>query len=387
MTLLVRFVAEPGMSRAAIEALVDEGDIWKAGADWVVARLETDLAGLPVTDGVRAEILCDHVDDFIPAASVCAPGAYHSCAMLEEDMRALAESAPDICSFETIGRSFEGRAIPALRLGRQMPGANAALVVGCHLAREWISVEVPFHLARMMVERRADPLVASLLENGHTWIVPMLNPDGHEFTRTQDRLWRKNRRVNSDGSIGVDLSRNYAVGWDASLASTLPTSSRFRGTAPFSEPESLAIAALFARQIEETGRPFTGMLSYHAFSQVILHPWGCTGSSLHGLDGQLVRQFAADMQDRLNETGPRVYGLSRGTNPLRIGGEAGDWAYETYGTFCFTVELPPEPDSPFGFLLPAEEIGPVVDQAMPAAIHHLKELFALRRHDFAAVAE
>ena len=387
MTLLVRFAAEPGTPRAVIDALLDEDTIWKAGADWVVARLETDVASLPLTEGVRAEILCDHVDDFIPAASVCAPGAYHSHAKLKEDMRALADIAPDICSFETIGQSVEGRGIFALRLGGQMPGANAALVTGCHHAREWISVEAPFHLARTLVERRADPLVASLLENGDTWIVPMLNPDGHEFSRTCDRFWRKNRQVNGDGSIGVDLSRNYAVGWDASLASTVPASSRFRGAAPFSEPETQAIAALFSRMIDETGRPFVGILSYHAFSQVILHPWSCTGASDRGLDGQLVRQFAADMLDRLNEAGPRVYGLSCGTDPGRIGGEIGDWAYETYGTFCFTVELPPEPDSPAGFLLPAEEIGSVVDQAVPAAIHHLKELFALRRNDLAAVAE
>ena len=39
------------------------------------------------------------------------------------------------------------------------------------------------------------------------------NPDGHEHSRTADRLWRKNRRRNADGSIGVDPNRNYGYMW------------------------------------------------------------------------------------------------------------------------------------------------------------------------------
>jgi murein tripeptide amidase MpaA len=44
--------------------------------------------------------------------------------------------------------------------------------------------------------------------------VPVVNPDGYEYTHTEDRLWRKSRsRHNGDRCIGVDLNRNFDFHW------------------------------------------------------------------------------------------------------------------------------------------------------------------------------
>jgi hypothetical protein len=46
------------------------------------------------------------------------------------------------------------------------------------------------------------------------YIMPILNPDGYEFSRTPGhRLWRKNRSSPPPGSdcYGIDLNRNYDV--------------------------------------------------------------------------------------------------------------------------------------------------------------------------------
>lgn len=40
-------------------------------------------------------------------------------------------------------------------------------------------------------------------------IVPVLNPDGYEYTHTQDRMWRKNRASYGGECVGVDLNRNF----------------------------------------------------------------------------------------------------------------------------------------------------------------------------------
>src|SRR3954454_23765874 len=45
------------------------------------------------------------------------------------------------------------------------------------------------------------------LQRGEIWVAPIINPDGHEFSRAENRLWRKNRRQNADGSFGVDPNR------------------------------------------------------------------------------------------------------------------------------------------------------------------------------------
>jgi murein tripeptide amidase MpaA len=61
--------------------------------------------------------------------------------------------------------------------------------------------------------------VKNILEKVTIIIVPFVNPDGYEYTWTGDRLWRKNRQINSGSTCrGVDLNRNYNDHWnEASL--------------------------------------------------------------------------------------------------------------------------------------------------------------------------
>ena len=93
-------------------------------------------------------------------------------------------------------------------------------------------------------------------------LVPVLNPDGYEYSRTKDRYWRKNRRKNSGSkcdegilhhgfedaangvmvdSYGVDLNRNFGKGFGEGGASTDPCSIFYTGPEAFSEPESAAL--------------------------------------------------------------------------------------------------------------------------------------------------
>eukprot|EP01050_Picozoa_sp_SAG11_P029447 SAG11_NODE_8297_length_1033_cov_0.784797_1_plen_145_part_10 len=96
-------------------------------------------------------------------------------------------------------------------------------------------------------------------------IVPVANPDGYEFSRTVgNRLWRKNRNPNVDTGIaavgdciGVDMNRNWGESWhlgdadkqiaggDGREGSDDPCTYVFRGKAPFSEKESIAVRDLF----------------------------------------------------------------------------------------------------------------------------------------------
>ena len=40
------------------------------------------------------------------------------------------------------------------------------------------------------------------------YFLPVLNPDGYEYTHTHDRMWRKNRARYGE-CVGVDLNRNF----------------------------------------------------------------------------------------------------------------------------------------------------------------------------------
>ena len=51
----------------------------------------------------------------------------------------------------------------------------------------------------------------NILKKYELHILPLLNPDGYEYSQTTYRLWRKNRLPNVGWANcpGVDLNRNY----------------------------------------------------------------------------------------------------------------------------------------------------------------------------------
>jgi len=120
-------------------------------------------------------------------------------------------------SWYVLGRSVQGRPIPAVRLG-DPNGRLKAAVVAC------IHGDEPGGL------RVVEALHKSLLPPGlDLWLLPDMNPDGHAA----------NRRVNAHG---VDLNRNFPWKWKHSGRRG---NAKYGGPAALSEPESRAVHALF----------------------------------------------------------------------------------------------------------------------------------------------
>ena len=52
-----------------------------------------------------------------------------------------------------------------------------------------------------------DPRYADLLNMFDFFLLPVVNPDGYEFSHTTDRLWRKNRAPNSEAGPLITRSK------------------------------------------------------------------------------------------------------------------------------------------------------------------------------------
>jgi len=82
-----------------------------------------------------------------------------------------------------------------------------------------MGVEVCLRLVKVLVKAaRDDAAVREALSILHVVIIPVMNPDGYQYSHDEDRSWRKNLRDNDgDGRItdadGVDLNRNFDAWW------------------------------------------------------------------------------------------------------------------------------------------------------------------------------
>ena len=264
---------------------------------------------------------------------------YHNYKELEADMRSLAARAPDLVSIFSIGKSTLGKELWAVRLmkgaGGVQPSRKPGIVfLGTHHAREHLSTEVPLLLAKHLIDNRADPEIARLLETRDIYFVPMVNPDGveHDIEGGKYHMHRKNMSRNADGSTGVDLNRNYAWGWGGGGASADPKDDTYRGPAAFSEPESRAVKAFV-----EARPNLKVMISYHTFSELILYPWG--GSNEHVADPKARAAFQTMAGELAKMTG---YTPEQSSDLYIATGDTCDWAWGAKGIYAFTFELTPK---------------------------------------------
>ena len=295
-------------------------------------------------------------------------GAYHSTLELETDLRILERDHPGLASVQEIGETLEKRKIYALKISDNASADEhepAVFFAGCHHAREWISVEVPFLFGQYLLENYdLSQEVRDLVDESEIWIVPIANPDGLEYSINVYRYWRKNRRANSDGTYGVDINRNYGYAWgfDEIGSSGQPGSDVYRGTAPFSEPETAAIRNLFL------GHDFRAMISFHSFAQDILFPWGYTTAAAP-TDAAL-GAVAGTMAGLIAGVRGTVYTYGEGSRLLYLtNGDTVDWTYSIAGAPSYTIELSPVDIDHGGFFNDEAAIGAIFEENLPAMLY------------------
>jgi carboxypeptidase T len=334
-----------------------------------------------------------HAYDFTGISHVAGFGSWEFRS-LKADLSALAQQYPQIAQMISLGQSHEGRDIWAIKISDDVQTEDLsepeALFIGGQHAREWIGVEVPFLIAQYLVQNYAtDERVQKLIDNLEIWIVPMVNPDGHEYTRLDPcltapeqlcRLWRKNRRDMGNGIFGVDLNRNWGFQWDSRVGgSRNPQSIVYRGPAPFSEPEIRAVRDL----VLDPHRRFKAFIDYHSFSQIVGSPWAYTFEPPVPLSEDArfnPPSDAAEYTQTVEMMAQLIQGVHGQTYqacqisldcPYPAAGVSTDWFYSETGGLSLLVELRPLTSTP-GFVLPTEQIQPTFEENLPAALYVLE---------------
>lgn len=295
---------------------------------------------------------------------------YHNGAEIEAYSKELAAEFPQLCSFEQeIGKSIEGRSIFAVRItdGASRNETKKIWLNGGQHAREWISpATVMFIIDSLLRGFGNDNEITNLLKTTEFIIVPLVNPDGYEYTWTNERLWRKNRRVNGGTSYrGVDLNRNWGNHWGGSGSSSSPSSDTYRGTAPFSEPETKSVSDYIL-----TFPNIVGGIDIHSYSQLVLRPWGWDSSKPN--DYNQLKKLGDGMSAAIKQVHGMDYSSIAAYELYYASGISSDWLYGDARMMGYCIEL--RDTGRYGFILPPDQIIPTGQETLAAVMYFAKAL-------------
>lgn len=217
-------------------------------------------------------------------------------------------------------------------------------------------MSIMYYMFYLLENYGVDPSVTYLVDNREIYFLPVINVDGYEYNRSTDPdgggMWRKNRKKNSDNSMGIDLNRNwgYEWGYNDTGSSPYPSDETYRGTAPFSEPETENI-----RQFVNS-RNFKAALNYHTYSNLLITPWGYVGKETP--DSLVFREFASDMTQFNGYT----WGISEDII-YETNGDSDDWMYGEQTDKSKIISMTPEVgNGNDGFWPSQDRIYPLVEE-------------------------
>lgn len=357
----------------ALEALAVT--IWSEhpGVGNVMVQVDEGVRGQLEALGIEYRVLHEDVQVHIDAewaamrqAAQQRGGSWHDSYHQYNDIVArfdgYAAAYPALTTRESAGTSLQGRDIPAIRVTGPGDASERPVIIinGAQHAREWVSsATLTYITERLLEDYGSDQRVTDLLDSTEVVIVPVVNPDGYVYTWTNERLWRKNRR----GGYGVDLNRNWAEGWGGEGSSGNTGSDIYRGTAPFSEPETAALRDYTLAD----GDRVAASVDYHSFGQLIMWPWGYDFIDPPEPDLTRFRTIGFGIRDHILASGGVPYTAQASYDLYLSAGTAQDWFYAETGGLAYTIELRDTGD--FGFVLPPSLILPTATENWAGFLH------------------
>jgi carboxypeptidase T len=282
---------------------------------------------------------------------------YHTYDEMVAEVTAASTDHADITQLGSVGKTFEGRDIPFLKISDNVATDEdePEVLFTCNMhAREHLTTEMCLHIVQRFTDGYAtDANIKNLVDNREIYVVPSQNPDGAEFDISGGEYqgWRKNRQPNDDGSVGTDINRNFSYKWGCCGGSDDdPSGETYRGASAASAPEVAAMQAFI------DGRQFKAHIDFHTFSELVLWPFGHTTDTV--TEGMTQEEY-----DHFQDIGQQMAATNEYTPEQSSGlyitdGDINDWAWGQHKILSYCFEMFPADGGIDGFYPPDEDIVP-----------------------------
>ncbi len=208
-----------------------------------------------------------------------------------------------------IGTSLDGRNLYEAVLGNPNAGKHILIHAGIH-AREYMTPLLVMKQLEYGLEfydrgNYAGQPLSAILQQVAVHFVPMTNPDGTTISQfgiegiRSEELRQVIRQCYADDTAlgrtssafdryliywkanarGVDLNHNFPANWDLTGSPPNPSYATYKGTQPFSEPETQALEKLV------NSRKWSATISYHSMGNLIY--WDYVGNRVQQASGEL----------------------------------------------------------------------------------------------------
>jgi murein tripeptide amidase MpaA len=367
--------------------LANSDDPWSeaVGIGPVDFRIAPDAIPALQASGIAYTVLIDDVQSLIDAERTHIEASnrqrgqnwfadYKTLDQITAYFAVLEAAAPGHVADFTSGTTIEGRNLRFLSIGGDGHHRRPQFFISaCQHAREWISPMTAMYIADHLARGYGtDPRITRIMDRVEFMILPVANPDGYVYTWNTNRLWRKNRRPNANGTFGVDLNRNWGYHWGEIGASTNPGDDTYRGTGAFSEPESTSLRDVLLAQINGDPIPLALHLDLHSYDQYILYPWAYTPNPAP--DAPFFVSQGAQIAAAIRAIHNTVYQPGQWYQRLYpSSGTINDWVYGAHNIFSWTFEL--RDTGTYGFILPAVQIIPTGEEILPAVLLMAESLY------------
>lgn len=313
---------------------------------------------------------------------------YHNYAEMSAFLDSVVADHPGIADKFSIGRSYQGRQIWALKISDNVASDEdepEVLFMSLMHAREWLSLEETLRIIELLTGNyRANPdtpleqRVKKIVDGQEIWVIPMVNPDGAEYDigNPDDgfRSWRKNRQPVADGAQpGIDLNRNFGFKWGCCGGSTgKPGSLYYRGRAPWQGVETDLVRDFVMSRVVDGRQQIRAAIDWHSFNEEIMWPFGYTTADMPvAMAADDLAAFKAVGREMARRNGYMPKQLS---DLYVMDGGSIDWLYGDQRIFAFTIEVYPLDNTPGGFHPPDDIIERETTRNDPTVLYFLEQV-------------